>query len=149
MAMLYIFFVTFVVLLVNGFQTARAENTFPALLAGAALERTDHRVLYDSSYRKIAYPGGDVPDYLGVCSDVVIRAYRSVGIDLQRLVHEDMAQAFDAYPKIWGLARPDPNIDHRRVPNLRVFFSRQGKSLPVSDPRPRLPAGRYCHLEPA
>jgi uncharacterized protein len=87
---------------------------------------------YDPSYRRLAYPGGDVPIETGVCTDVVIRAFRSVGIDLQVLVHEDMSRNFSAYPRNWGLRRPDTNIDHRRVPNLATFFRRRGKSLPVT-----------------
>lgn len=96
-----------------------------------ALENAD--ILYDGRYRKIAYPMGDVPAHLGVCSDVVIRAYRIIDIDLQKLVHEDMSEDFESYPKIWGLSRPDRNIDHRRVPNLRKFFSRHGHVLEISD----------------
>ncbi len=95
-------------------------------LVDAALERTQKEVRYDGSYRRIAYPMGDVPDDVGVCTDLIIRAYRAVGVDLQRLVHEDMRSAFAAYPKHWGLARPDANIDHRRVPNLQRFFERHG-----------------------
>ena len=90
----------------------------------------------------MGYPGGDVPADLGVCTDVVIRSYRKLGVDLQALVHRDMAANFNAYPskRIWGLIRPDPNIDHRRVPNLQVFFTRQGKSLPISrNPQDYLP----------
>lgn len=99
----------------------------------AALERTKHAVRYDGSYRTIPYPNGDVPDTVGVCTDVLIRSFRAIGVDLQRLVHEDMRADFDAYPRIWGLSRPDTNIDHRRVPNLRRFFERHGASLAVSD----------------
>lgn len=73
-----------------------------------------------------------MPAYIGVCTDVVIRAYRELGIDLQKDVHEDMSAHFQAYPEIWGLKRPDSNIDHRRVPNLRRLFERHGKSLPVT-----------------
>ena len=102
-------------------------------LARAAEERATHFVLYDPSYRSIAYPMGDVAPNRGVCTDVVIRAYRALGIDLQQLVHEDMRRSFSSYPAIWGLSRPDPNIDHRRVPNLEVFFARHGQSLPASD----------------
>ena len=87
---------------------------------------------YDPAYRRIGYPNGDVPRETGVCTDVVIRAYRHAGIDLQVLVHEDMKRAFSAYPKNWGLRRPDTNIDHRRVPNLQTFFRRSGKAVPVS-----------------
>lgn len=102
-------------------------------LVGAAKERTKHDVTYDGSYVRIAYPNGDVPDNKGVCTDVVIRSYRKVGIDLQVEVHRDMKTHFNLYPKIWGLSKPDPHIDHRRVPNLQVFFKRKGRELPVSD----------------
>lgn len=87
---------------------------------------------YDSAYRQLRYPGGDVPLHTGVCTDVVIRAYRYAGADLQVLVHEDMKSSFASYPKSWGLRRPDSNIDHRRVPNLATFFRRKGKSLTVT-----------------
>jgi uncharacterized protein YijF (DUF1287 family) len=98
----------------------------------AALEQTAERVTYDSAYRRIGYPGGDVASDRGVCADVVIRAYRRLGIDLQVEVHEDMRRAFRAYPKLWGLKRPDTNIDHRRVPNLQAFFKRAGAGIAVS-----------------
>lgn len=87
---------------------------------------------YDGAYRRIPYPGGDVPRETGVCTDVIVRAYRHAGIDLQVLVHQDMKASFRAYPKTWGLRRPDPNIDHRRVPNLATFFTRKGTKLPVT-----------------
>ncbi len=98
----------------------------------AAHRQTESFVQYDRRYMKIGYPNGDVPLSRGVCADVVIRAYRAIGIDLQTLVHEDMAANFDLYPRRWGLKAPDSNIDHRRVPNLMVFFSRFGKVLPMS-----------------
>ncbi|MBV2097049.1 MAG: DUF1287 domain-containing protein, partial [Candidatus Thiodiazotropha sp. (ex Codakia orbicularis)] len=103
-------------------------------LVAAALERTTHSVRYDGSYQSIGYPNGDVPDHIGVCTDVLIRAYRALDIDLQRLVHEDMNSHFERYPsrRIWGLEKADSNIDHRRVPNLQVYFSRHGRSLPVT-----------------
>ncbi|WP_213994958.1 DUF1287 domain-containing protein [Arsukibacterium sp.] len=103
-------------------------------LVDAALERTRHSVRYDGAYRRISYPGGDVPADTGVCTDVVIRSYRALGIDLQQLVHEDMRDNFSSYPskRIWGLSRPDSNIDHRRVPNLQAFFRRHGTALPVT-----------------
>ena len=103
-------------------------------LALAAEERVNHPVRYDPGYLPIAYPGGDVPPDTGVCTDEVIRAYRALGIDLQKEVHEDMLADFAAYPSrtIWKLPRPDANIDHRRVPNLRVFFSRKGEILPIT-----------------
>jgi uncharacterized protein YijF (DUF1287 family) len=116
-----------------GLASAQPADDVASRLVDAALERTHHRVRYDGTYRALDYPGGDVPDSVGVCTDVIIRSYRAVGVDLQRLVHEDMSAHFDAYPDNWGLSRPDPNIDHRRVPNLQVFFTRQGASLPVSD----------------
>lgn len=109
-----------------------------ARLIKAAIERTSHHVRYDGSYFIIPYPDGDVPANLGVCTDVVIRSFRKAGIDLQQKVHEDMLAHFNKYPskRIWGLSRPDTNIDHRRVPNLQVFFSRFGTALPVtSDPK--------------
>lgn len=105
---------------------------FSSRLSDAAIERTAHAVTYDGSYRRIGYPGGDVPDHIGVCTDLVIRSYRRLGIDLQKDLHEDIKRNFRAYPKIWGLTRPDPNIDHRRVPNLQRFFERKGLVLKVS-----------------
>ncbi|MFD2206211.1 DUF1287 domain-containing protein [Kiloniella antarctica] len=119
---------------------AQAETLFGSSLAKAALERTDQSVIYDGSYHAMSYPGGDVPSDIGVCSDVVIRSYRALDIDLQKLVHEDMRASFDSYPKIWGLTSTDRNIDHRRVPNLRVFFTRHGQSIaPINDPTDYLP----------
>ncbi|MEM6661989.1 MAG: DUF1287 domain-containing protein [Pseudomonadota bacterium] len=109
-----------------------ADTDFATRLALAAEDRANHRVLYDPSYVSISYPMGDVPANTGVCTDVVIRAYRAVGIDLQERVHRDMKRNFSSYPKIWGLRRPDTNIDHRRVPNLETFLKRQGAALPLS-----------------
>lgn len=104
-------------------------------LVAAALERTQHQVRYDGSYHRIPYPMGDVPADIGVCTDVVIRSYRALGLDLQALVHQDIKAHFSQYPskRIWGLSKPDSNIDHRRVPNLQTFFSRHGERLKVSD----------------
>ena len=110
-----------------------ARQAFRHRFAAAALERTQHPVRYDPAYVRLTYPGGDVPADTGVCTDEVIRAYRAVGIDLQKEVHEDMAANFSGYPRKWGRREPDPNIDHRRVPNLMVFFSRKGESLPITD----------------
>jgi len=101
-------------------------------LMRAAENRLQTTVVYDGSYHAIKYPNGDVPANIGVCTDVIIRIYRELGIDLQQLVHIDMQRNFALYPTIWGLKRPDPNIDHRRVPNLQVFFSRFGKRLEIS-----------------
>ena len=109
----------------------RAAELLDRVVA-AAVSQTTAKVQYDGSYRRIGYPGGDVPSSIGVCTDVVIRAYRAVQIDLQQRVHEDMRAAFQAYPKLWRLARPDSNIDHRRVPNLQVFFRRRGAELPAT-----------------
>ena len=120
--------------LLNFFTPASATGTDMAdRLATAALERLSANVSYDPAYYAIPYPMGDVPPGKGVCTDVIIRSYRSIGIDLQVKVHEDMRRVFARYPKRWGLKRTDRNIDHRRVPNLRVFFERHGQSLPVSD----------------
>lgn len=122
-----------------------------ALLLKGAHSQISKTLAYDPAYTQIPYPNGDVPLEKGVCTDVVIRAYRTIGIDLQQRVHEDMAANFRLYPKAWGLKRPDSNIDHRRVPNLQVFLTRFGRSLPVSqnpeDYRPgdlitNLPGGR-------
>ncbi len=101
-------------------------------LVEAARRQIGVTVSYDPAYVALAYPGGDVPRDRGVCTDVLIRAMRDgLSVDLQKLVHEDMARDFQAYPKIWGLKRPDRNIDHRRVPNLRAFLKRRGFDLPV------------------
>ncbi len=113
-------------------QAANMPSAYAERLVAAAIEQTRSAVVYDSAYRKIAYPGGDVPETRGVCADVVIRAYRKLGVDLQVKVHEDMLRAFSAYPHRWGLSAPDANIDHRRVPNLQAFFRRAGAELPVS-----------------
>ena len=102
-------------------------------LVAVAVERTSHEVEYDSTYYKLDYPGGDVPADKGVCTDEVIRSYRALGIDLQKEVHEDMKANFARYPTKFNLTTTDTNIDHRRVPNLRVFFERKGRPLPVTD----------------
>jgi uncharacterized protein YijF (DUF1287 family) len=121
----------FVFLLLLGSIFASAQKTtFTSKLSNAAISLTKNAVIYDPAYFKIAYPMGDVPVGKGVCTDVVIRAYRKLNIDLQRLVHEDMVLHFNIYPKRWGLKKTDTNIDHRRVPNLMVFFNRFGRSLP-------------------
>ncbi len=109
-----------------------SQDTFYKTLADSALTLTQDRVTYDPSYFSIDYPNGDVPEGKGVCTDVVIRAYRKLGIDLQKEVHEDMKAHFDLYPKNWGLKNPDRNIDHRRVPNLMTFFERYGTVKPIT-----------------
>lgn len=98
----------------------------------AAVGLENARVVYDPAYRRIPYPNGDVPASTGVCADVVVRAYRAIGIDLQKLVHEDMAQHFSLYPRTWRRTAPDSNIDHRRVPNLATFFRRHGQTLKIT-----------------
>jgi len=103
-----------------------AQNNFAEKLSNAAIELTKDNVTYDPSYFSISYPNGDIPKNKGVCTDVVIRAYRKLGIDLQKEVHNDMVKNFNVYPKIWGLKHTDTNIDHRRVPNLMKFFERKG-----------------------
>jgi len=114
------------------------RQVFLDRFVAAAVERTHHVVRYDPAYVRIPYPGGDVPAGTGVCTDEVIRAYRAVGIDLQKEVHEDMANHFSAYPRKWNRSgggansATDSNIDHRHVPNLMVFFSRHGQELPLS-----------------
>ena len=104
-------------------------------IVSALMERTTHQVTYDGAYLSIAYPNGDVPDNIGVCTDVIIRSYRKLGVDLQKLVHEDMLKNFSLYPshRIWGLKTTDKNIDHRRVPNLQTFFQRHGQELSTSN----------------
>lgn len=99
------------------------------LAIDAAVEQIGKTTSYDPSYQKIEYPNGDVPIETGVCSDVIVRAFRKGGIDFQKDVHEDMKNNFSTYPTRWGLKGTDANIDHRRVPNLQTYLSRKGKSL--------------------
>ncbi|HLM61349.1 MAG TPA: DUF1287 domain-containing protein, partial [Pyrinomonadaceae bacterium] len=101
-------------------------------LLESAIEQTTQTKTYDPAYVVIPYPNGDVPMEKGVCTDVVIRAFRRAGVDLQKAVHEDMKENFSVYPKKWNLPKPDTNIDHRRVLNLQTFFTRRGKSLPIT-----------------
>ena len=113
-------------------EAAGASKTFAARLVEAARARVGQTVLYDASYVSLKYPGGDVPNDRGVCTDVIVRSYRALGVDLQMLIHEDMRRAFSKYPRRWGLKRTDRNIDHRRVPNMRVYFNRNGTAMSVS-----------------
>ncbi len=113
-------------------QTLLAQSSFYNSLADSASSLTKQNVRYDPTYFKLSYPNGDVPKNKGVCTDVVIRAYRKMGIDLQKEVHEDIKVNFSKYPKIWGLKKPDRNIDHRRVPNLMTFFTKFGTVKPIS-----------------
>ncbi len=118
-------------------QKPLAANISPQLkqLVESAIDQTRVTTGYDPSYVGIDYPGGDVPLETGVCSDVVVRAFRKAGIDLQKEIHDDMGRAWSAYPKKWGAVRADPNIDHRRVLNLMTYFDRQGKTLPITTDR--------------
>lgn len=130
-ALIFFFFISFI-----GFS----QSDFYSRLADSTLTLTKQKVTYDPAYFSLSYPNGDVPADKGVCTDVVIRAYRKMGIDLQKEVHEDMKNNFSLYPKKWGLTKTDRNIDHRRVPNLMKFFSRHGteltKSTEASDYQP-------------
>lgn len=110
-----------------------AQTSVALKLSDAALKLTEQKVKYDPAYFVITYPNGDVPTDKGVCTDVVIRAYRVLSVDLQKEVHEDIAAHFKEYPHKWGLKKPDTNIDHRRVPNLMTFFSRKGQTKKNSD----------------
>lgn len=111
---------------------AQVKEDFSAKLSIASIQITYDRVVYDPSYFSISYPNGDIPKDRGVCTDVIIRSYRKLGIDLQKEVHEDMKKNFSQYPKKWGLKKADTNIDHRRVPNLMTFFSRKGTVKPIT-----------------
>ncbi|WP_075187153.1 DUF1287 domain-containing protein [Teredinibacter haidensis] len=121
-------------LILSGISLISVADPFAEKLVQAAIERTRHQIIYNGSYQKIAYPNGDVAADRGVCTDVIIRSYRKLGIDLQKDLHEDIRNHFDLYPskRIWGHNKPDTNIDHRRVPNLQVFFSRKGQTLTIS-----------------
>ncbi|RXK63450.1 DUF1287 domain-containing protein [Stenotrophomonas sp. MA5] len=114
-----------------GHVPAQPQASSPPLVT-AARAQIGVTTRYDPAYRVLAYPGGDVPIDRGVCTDVVVRALRDLGLDLQARVHEDMRSSFGAYPAIWGLSRPDRNIDHRRVPNLMRWFERQGWQQPIT-----------------
>ena len=116
-----------ILLMLNNLQASKVDK-----FVESAMASTQMAIEYDPGYFKIKYPLGDVPKNKGVCTDVVIRSYRAIGIDLQELVHKDMQANFHLYPKIWGLKSTDTNIDHRRVPNLQVFFKRFGTSLPIT-----------------
>lgn len=111
---------------------AEVQRSRVAQVLAGAYRQVGTTLYYDGAYRAIRFPGGDVPMERGVCTDVIVRAYRHAGVDLQLLVHRDMSRAFGSYPRLWGLSRPDPNIDHRRVPNLGTFFKRHGQSVPVT-----------------
>jgi len=134
------FLLTLMMLFTFSFTTKKTTvptrpDSFENKLSNAAIAIIDPDVIYTPDYISIKYPNGDVSAKTGVCSDVVIRAYRKLGVDLQKEVHEDMIQHFSLYPNIkkWGLHKTDTNIDHRRVPNLEVFFGRKGKTLPITE----------------
>lgn len=143
--MKYIFIMLIVVLLCScnqkeknktlSFAATQTPNTFGEKLSQAAISLIDPSIDYDPAYFSIKYPNGDIPENKGVCTDVIIRCYRKLNIDLQKEVHEDMVTNFSEYPNLkkWGMTKTDTNIDHRRVPNLEVFFERKGTKLPVSE----------------
>lgn len=116
-----------------GFSLGTLAATNAMQLVNDAKKQINVTIGYDPAYRKMAFPMGDVPLHTGVCTDVVIRAYRHQQIDLQKLVNQDMKKAWSSYPKLWGLKSTDTNIDHRRVPNLETFFQRHAKSLSLTD----------------
>lgn len=121
-------------------QLPNTTNTQALRVVQSARQQTEYTHHYDPAYVVLDYPNGDVPRDRGVCTDVVIRAFRAAGVDLQKEIHEDMATHFAVYPKQWGLSRPDPNIDHRRVPNMMTFFTRHKAELPsTTAPKSYLP----------
>lgn len=128
------FFLSLCILFLSTLPAKAETQSFGLKLAAAAMKSAGADIRYNSEYRSLDYPWGDVPANQGVCADVVIRAYRELDIDLQKRVHEDMKADFDDYPskKVWGLTKPDRNIDHRRVFNLQAFFERQGSSQPIT-----------------
>lgn len=133
------------ILFLSSISVSFGQSDFFNRLADSTLTLTTQKVSYDPKYFELTYPNGDVPSNKGVCTDVVIRAYRKVGIDLQKVVHEDMKSNFSKYPKHWGLSKPDKNIDHRRVPNLMTFFTRHGVTKPISNnPKDYLPGDIVC-----
>lgn len=126
-------------------STGIAQTDFYNQLADSTITLTKQIVYYDPTYFRLDYPNGDVPSDKGVCTDLVIRAYRKLGIDLQKEVHEDMKVNFSKYPKSWGLSAPDKNIDHRRVPNLMTFFARHGNTEAITtNPNDYFPGDIVC-----
>ena len=127
-------FKTFVITFLLCINLAFSQQLLnPLKISDSAIELTNKMVIYDGAYYSIPYPNGDVPDGIGVCTDVIIRTFRSVGLDLQKEVHEDMEANFELYPQRLGHNKPDSNIDHRRVPNLMTYFKRQGAEIPITD----------------
>lgn len=132
------FFQIFITITQLGFSQA----TFFDSLSMASITLSKDEVIYDGSYRSIPYPNGDVPVNVGVCTDVIIRAYRKMGVDLQKEIHEDILKNRAAY---WRVINPDANIDHRRVPNMQVYFKSYAKVLPISnDPNDYKPGDIVC-----
>jgi uncharacterized protein YijF (DUF1287 family) len=119
-------------LLYIGGSYAEKSSDSVSIIINHAKSQTEVTKYYDPSYVRLDYPGGDVSPERGVCTDVIIRAFRAAGVDLQKEIHEDMKKNFDSYPKLWGNKRPDPNIDHRRVPNIVTFLTRKAKAIAVS-----------------
>jgi uncharacterized protein len=127
------------------FDYVNGQASFYLRLADSAVVLTQQNVTYDPAYRVIPYPNGDVPSDKGVCTDLIIRAYRKLGVDLQKEVHVDMALHFKKYPQKWGLSHPDKNIDHRRVSNLMTFFARHGIVKKITDkPNDYCPGDIVC-----
>lgn len=120
------------IFLISAVQPVIAQSEYGNKIANAAVELTNDQVVYNGAYFSIPYPNGDIPEPYGVCTDVIIRTYRKLGVDLQKEVHLDMKANFKSYPQLWGLNHTDTNIDHRRVSNLRTFFSRKGTSITVT-----------------
>ena len=124
---------TFVITFFLCFNLIAQQLLDPLKISDSAIELTNKSVIYNGDYYSIPYPNGDVPDGIGVCTDVIIRTFRSVGLDLQKEVHEDMEANFELYPQRLGHNKPDSNIDHRRVPNLMTYFKRQGAEIPITE----------------
>ena len=134
-----------ILVFISTISISLGQSSFYDRLADSTLTLTKQIVRYDPTYFQLDYPNGDVPSDKGVCTDVVIRVYRKLGIDLQKEVHEDMKYNFSKYPKNWGLSQPDKNIDHRRVPNLMTFFTRHGTTKPITtNPNDFLPGDIVC-----
>ncbi len=135
----------YLLIFISAISISVGQTNFYNRLADSTLKLTYQIVRYDPGYFKLDYPNGDVPPDRGVCTDLVIRAYRKLGIDLQKEVHEDMKANFSIYPNKWGLSQPDKNIDHRRVPNLMTFYKRHGIVKPITtNPNDYLPGDIVC-----
>lgn len=124
-------------------QILPTERSIPDLILLGAREEVKRKTRYDAAYQAISYPGGDVDPEQGACTDVIIRALRFAGYDLQQLIHEDMSENFALYPQLWGLSKPDPNIDHRRTQNQMLFFERFGEKLTLQVTEADLPQWQH------